>query len=56
MTFLPQFIMGAQGMPRRYYNYIDQFTFPPDLDHWLVHTGRRFLDNFSLPRPLTTKR
>ncbi len=25
MTFLPQFIMGAQGMPRRYYNYIDQF-------------------------------
>ncbi|SMO44065.1 cytochrome c oxidase subunit I [Gracilimonas mengyeensis] len=26
MTFLPQFIMGSQGMPRRYYNYIDQFT------------------------------
>ncbi|HCD52377.1 MAG TPA: cytochrome c oxidase subunit I [Balneolaceae bacterium] len=26
MTFLPQFVMGAQGMPRRYYNYIDQFT------------------------------
>lgn len=25
MTFLPQFVMGAQGMPRRYYNYIDQF-------------------------------
>ena len=25
MTFLPQFIMGAQGMPRRYYNYLDQF-------------------------------
>lgn len=25
MTFLPQFIMGSQGMPRRYYNYIDQF-------------------------------
>jgi len=25
MTFLPQFVMGSQGMPRRYYNYIDQF-------------------------------
>ncbi|MEO1022684.1 MAG: cytochrome c oxidase subunit I [Bacteroidota bacterium] len=25
VTFLPQFVMGAQGMPRRYYNYIDQF-------------------------------
>lgn len=25
MTFFPQFIMGAQGMPRRYFNYIDQF-------------------------------
>lgn len=26
VTFLPQFVMGSQGMPRRYYNYIDQFT------------------------------
>ena len=25
MTFLPQFIMGSQGMPRRYHNYIEQF-------------------------------
>jgi len=25
-TFLAQFVMGSQGMPRRYYNYIDQFT------------------------------
>jgi cytochrome c oxidase subunit I len=24
-TFLPQFVMGSQGMPRRYYNYLDQF-------------------------------
>lgn len=26
VTFLPQFIMGAKGMPRRYYDYIEQFT------------------------------
>lgn len=26
VTFLPQFVMGSQGMPRRYYNYVDQFT------------------------------
>jgi len=26
VTFLPQFIMGAKGMPRRYYNYIEEFT------------------------------
>ena len=26
VTFLPQFVMGSQGMPRRYYNYVEQFT------------------------------
>ncbi|MBN1479919.1 cytochrome c oxidase subunit I [candidate division KSB1 bacterium] len=25
MTFFSQFILGSQGMPRRYYNYLDQF-------------------------------
>ncbi|MCH7471938.1 cbb3-type cytochrome c oxidase subunit I [bacterium] len=24
-AFLPQFVMGSQGMPRRYFNYIEQF-------------------------------
>ena len=25
MTFLTQFFLGSKGMPRRYYNYLDQF-------------------------------
>ncbi len=25
-TFFTQFVMGSQGMPRRYYNYLDKFT------------------------------
>lgn len=27
LTFFSQFIMGSQGMPRRYHTYLDQFTF-----------------------------
>ncbi len=26
LAFFPQFVMGSQGMPRRYYNYLPQFT------------------------------
>jgi len=25
MTFLPQFVMGSMGMPRRYFNYLEEF-------------------------------
>jgi cytochrome c oxidase subunit 1 len=25
LTFLPQFVMGSRGMPRRYYNYLEEF-------------------------------
>ena len=25
LTFFPQFIMGTRGMPRRYYNYLEEF-------------------------------
>src|SRR5690625_85938 len=26
VTFLPQFVMGSLGMPRRYFNYLEQYT------------------------------
>jgi len=35
LTFLPQFVLGMQGMPRRYFDYLPQFT---DL-HYLSTIG-----------------
>jgi cytochrome c oxidase subunit I len=35
LTFLPQFILGLNGFPRRYYNYLEQFS---DL-HFLSSVG-----------------
>jgi cytochrome c oxidase subunit 1 len=26
LTFFTQFVMGSHGMPRRYYNYVEEFT------------------------------
>jgi cytochrome c oxidase subunit 1 len=39
LTFFPQFIMGAQGMPRRYWAYLPEFT----LMHRLSTIGSWFL-------------
>lgn len=43
LTFFPQFIMGARGMPRRYYNYHPQFQF-----YHQMSTVGSFLLGFSL--------
>ena len=44
LTFFPQFVMGARGMPRRYAQYDPEFLdFPPNLNDWCVHSGLRHL-------------
>jgi cytochrome c oxidase subunit 1 len=42
ITFFTQFILGSRGMPRRYYNYIDQFKELHALStvgSWLIGAG-----------------
>jgi cytochrome c oxidase subunit I len=42
VTFFTQFILGARGMPRRYYNYLDQYQplhFYSTIGSWVLATG-----------------
>lgn len=42
VTFFPQFIAGAQGMPRRYYDYLPEFAtlnFISTIGAWLIAIG-----------------
>jgi len=34
LTFFPQFILGSQGMPRRYWSYLPEFTFLNQVSSW----------------------
>ncbi len=41
-TFLPQFVLGSRGMPRRYYNYLPEFQFLHQLStvgSWILGLG-----------------
>jgi cytochrome c oxidase subunit 1 len=41
-TFLPQFVLGSRGMPRRYYNYLDQFQdlhVASTIGSWILAAG-----------------
>jgi len=54
MTFFTQFILGSRGMPRRYYNYLDQFQ-PlhafSTVGSWVLGLGL-FIAGFNLIRAL----
>jgi cytochrome c oxidase subunit 1 len=42
LTFIPQFIMGAQGMPRRYHTYVSEFSpyhLASTIGSWIVAAG-----------------
>jgi cytochrome c oxidase subunit 1 len=42
VTFLSQFVMGSRGMPRRYYDYLPQFTIFHQIStfgSWILGTG-----------------
>jgi len=42
VTFFPQFILGLQGMPRRYYDYLPEFQFlnrVSTVGSWLIAAG-----------------
>lgn len=42
VTFMPQFIAGSQGLPRRYYDYLPQFTVWNQIStfgSWLIAAG-----------------
>jgi len=42
LTFLPQFVLGSRGMPRRYYNYLPQFQdlhVVSTVGSWLLAAG-----------------
>ncbi|ALN98954.1 cytochrome C oxidase subunit I [Leptospira interrogans serovar Hardjo-prajitno] len=42
VTFFPQFILGSMGMPRRYYDYLPEFTGLNQIStigSWLIGTG-----------------
>lgn len=41
-TFLPQFVMGSRGMPRRYYNYLPEFEgfhVASTIGSWILAAG-----------------
>ncbi len=57
-TFLPQFLLGSRGMPRRYYNYLPQFQplhVASTLGSWILALGFLIMAAYliaSLRKPL----